>query len=709
MKKFLIPFFAVMFAIIAGSTNLIAQPYGWFSQSSGTNNNLNDVFMVNQNTGVVVGHSGTILRTTNGGANWVDKSGATSFHIFAVYFVNSNTGYASGDVGVVLKTTNGGNTWTVLNTGISASILNSIHFFNANTGIIAGWYGIIMRTNNGGNTWTQISSGTGINLMGLHFKDANTGLAVGLTGKVIRTVNGGTSWSNVSSGTSNDLLGAFINQNNKGLVLGELGAMRKSTNAGSSWSNQSSGTSRWLSGIHFVDMSTGTIVGDNGTIRRSSNNGGNFLSQSSNTNNWLRGIHYTSITHGVAVGDFGTIRRTTTGGWLLPKTPGLSSPGNNSTCRSLTVNLDWNNISAPVATFRVQVSEQSNFSSTLIDVSNLSATNYNIPSGTLQLDTKYYWRVRATNEVGTGNWSSTRNFRTKVADPGISALNLPANNSVGVSLTPTFDWEDDAASTGYQIQIALDSGFSSPVLSVDTISVSEYTLNSGVLDNSTVYYWRIRGKSSCESGDWSSIWNFKTALLPPLAPVLVSPPSGTIGLNLVFDMDWLDIASADEYRIEISEDSAFSTTVVDSSELTVSNFTVPAGALSSFTKYYWRVSGQNEAGAGPYSPTWNFQTILLTGLNSNTTEIPDEFALNQNYPNPFNPVTTISFDLPENSSVRLDVYNSLGETVSTLVNENLSAGRYSYNMDASGLASGIYFYRIQTGEFIQTKRMVVLK
>ena len=710
IRSFIIVLFLIVLVLtVVKESGAQTPPYGWMTQSSGTSNNLNGVYMINDNTGIVVGHAGTILVTTNGGSSWVSKNSNTSFDLYAVYFVNSSTGFASGDVGTVLKTTNTGNTWSVLSTGINASVLNGIYFSSATTGIISGWYGIIMRTTNGGSSWTQISSGTNVNLMGMGFKNASTGIAVGLNGVTLRTTNGGTSWSGMSSGTSNGLFAVCITSNDKGLSAGELGAMRKSTNSGSSWSSQTSGTSRWLSGIHFVNMSTGTIVGDNGTVRRSSDNGANFRSQVSNTPNWLRAVHYTSITHGVTVGDLGTIRRTTTGGWLLPTQPGLSSPGNNSTCQSLTVNLDWNSVPDPVAYYRVQVSTASNFNTTLVDVNNITGTNYNIPNGTLNLNTQYYWRVMATNEVGLGQWSGTRNFTTQVPSPGTTGLTAPANNSTNISLTPMLDWEDAQNSIEYQLHLSTDSTFSNVILSTDTISSTEFQISGGLLDNMTVYYWRVRGKSLCENGEWSEVWHFRTAMELPSAPVLVSPPSGTIGLNLVFDMDWLDIASADSYRLQISRDSTFDTFILDSTDLTVSNFTIPDGLLVHSNWYYWRVSAENEAGEGPFSEEWNFQTTIMTSLNVNTSEIPDQFGLKQNFPNPFNPSTSISFDLPEMSDVKLAVYNTVGQEVAVLVNSSLQAGKYTYVFDASSVPSGIYFYRIRAGEFVETKRMVLIK
>ena len=88
---------------------------------------------------------------------------------------------------------------------------------------------------------------------------------------------------------------------------------------------------------------------------------------------------------------------------------------------------------------------------------------------------------------------------------------------------------------------------------------------------------------------------------------------------------------------------------------------------------------------------------------------PADYALQQNYPNPFNPATTISYSLPLKSQVELVIYNTLGESVMQLVNEEKEAGRYSVEFNATSLPSGIYFYRLQAGSFVETKKMVLMK
>ena len=88
---------------------------------------------------------------------------------------------------------------------------------------------------------------------------------------------------------------------------------------------------------------------------------------------------------------------------------------------------------------------------------------------------------------------------------------------------------------------------------------------------------------------------------------------------------------------------------------------------------------------------------------------PSVWELGQNYPNPFNPTTTIRYALPQRSHLSLTVFNNLGQLVATLVNENQDAGSHVVKFNGSTLASGVYFYRLQAGSFVQTKKLLLLR
>ena len=120
-----------------------------------------------------------------------------------------------------------------------------------------------------------------------------------------------------------------------------------------------------------------------------------------------------------------------------------------------------------------------------------------------------------------------------------------------------------------------------------------------------------------------------------------------------------------------------------------------------------------------FSTAWYCETLdtfgtmgeknFVTDVPKNTENLPTKYALDQNYPNPFNPNTKISFSIPVEGFVALDVYNSIGQKVATLVNENKTAGNYEVNFNAANLSSGVYFYKLTSGNFVNVKKMILMK
>ena len=115
--------------------------------------------------------------------------------------------------------------------------------------------------------------------------------------------------------------------------------------------------------------------------------------------------------------------------------------------------------------------------------------------------------------------------------------------------------------------------------------------------------------------------------------------------------------------------------------------------------YSYRLKQIDHNGAFTYSQ----EVAAQTGA------VPKVFAFTQNYPNPFNPTTQIAFSLPQQSTVKLKVFNVLGQEVATLVNGSLSAGTHSVTFDARNLASGLYIYRLTADNFTSVKKMMLLK
>ena len=126
-------------------------------------------------------------------------------------------------------------------------------------------------------------------------------------------------------------------------------------------------------------------------------------------------------------------------------------------------------------------------------------------------------------------------------------------------------------------------------------------------------------------------------------------------------------------------------------------------------------SGQQVKVWAVVDPSSNKTALQIQSLVSSPTGVDEspavvnEFALEQNYPNPFNPSTSISFTLTANQFVILKVFNALGEEVSTLVNGNLNQGIHSVSFNANGLSSGFYIYRLESGNQVQVRKMMLLK
>lgn len=135
-----------------------------------------------------------------------------------------------------------------------------------------------------------------------------------------------------------------------------------------------------------------------------------------------------------------------------------------------------------------------------------------------------------------------------------------------------------------------------------------------------------------------------------------------------------------------------------------------ATGLTNGTTYYFWVRAVDRFCSRRISPYSNVATVSpFVGIQTTGNEIPKVFALYQNFPNPFNPVTNINFDIPKVSMTRVTVYDILGKEIDVPVNQVLAAGKYNISFNADKLASGVYFYKIEAGNFIDKKKMIVVK
>jgi hypothetical protein len=117
----------------------------------------------------------------------------------------------------------------------------------------------------------------------------------------------------------------------------------------------------------------------------------------------------------------------------------------------------------------------------------------------------------------------------------------------------------------------------------------------------------------------------------------------------------------------------------------------------------------DEDGDGVYEDSLSVSNSTIGVSRDALSDVPSGYRLSQNYPNPFNPTTTISYVLPRSAEVALSVHDVLGREVQILTSGMRPAGTYEVAFDATGLPSGVYFYRLQAGDYVETKRMVVVK
>lgn len=215
------------------------------------------------------------------------------------------------------------------------------------------------------------------------------------------------------------------------------------------------------------------------------------------------------------------------------------------------------------------------------------------------------------------------------------------------------------------------------------------------------------------------IWDMYKATTT--APTLLYPGNDSTLINPypTIILDWDSTVTANQYRLLIASDSLFNTIVKDTLTNT-SSFDLYYEVFIYSDNLYWKVRTINDGGVGPWSEVNHFN-FIYTDVKTED-QLPTEFALMQNYPNPFNPSTKISWQSPVSSWQTLKVFDVLGNEVATLVNEYKPAGSYEVEFSTLGgsasgrnvtheslRASGVYFYQLKAGEFIQTKKMIMLK
>jgi len=511
--------------------------------------------------------------------------------------------------------------------------------------------------------WYQQYSEPGVVLNAVYFIDSNNGWVAGSGGLIIYTNDAGVSWQHQVSGTSNSLNDLSFIEDSIGYAIGDNGTILKTTNRGILWSQLPSGTQTNLNGMCIINSDNIWVVGgyrywpnDYSIILNTTNGGMNWTQWVFEDTTSLYDVYFTDINNGWAVGwknypnYEGLILRTTNGGinWIH-QTSGTLSPING--IQFIDTNTGW-----AVGGIIGPLPKKENDSS-YIDPGVILKTVDGGANWIKQLDTvqcPLYGISFLNDNIGfvTGfNWYySTEGRILNTADGGSNWVCQVYSQWYG--FTDVFFLDPN-------------KGWAVGLNNMDYEGIVFHTSNGGVPVELTSFAAISNGKEVILN------WSTATEL-------------NNRGFEIQRSLDGNEF-----YTIGFI--NGYGTT-------TEQHNYIYSDKLLDNGKYFYRLKQVD------YDGSYEYSDIIEVDFHSFSS-----FLLEQNYPNPFNPNTVISYQLPVGGDVTLKVYDILGNEIATLVNEYKPVGRYEVEFNASALPSGVYFYQLKAGEFISTKKMILLK
>lgn len=640
----------------------------------------NSVFFINEHTGWITGGKygvpssvNKILKTTNKGVNWIEQqSNLTNDNLTAILFTNINTGYACGgrlNDGKIIKSTNGGNSWLILPTVFPYQV-ESIFFLNSNTGWAAG-RNFVSKTTDGGNSWENTSGITGL-IISVVFTDNMNGYATRSSGGFYRTTNNGINWS------SESINGRFISfvESGTGWMTGPSNPSRvyKTIDSGLNWSVYNFQTAESMTAIDFSNDQTGWAVGLYGAIQKSTNGGMNWESQRTGADiESIEDVCFVTMNTAYACGGYGY------SGEILKSTNAGTTWEEIYTLPMLVQGIDF-------------IDENTGWACGRGYTSNITGKIWKTTNGGAVWEQQYQMLIEDYVKVKFFNSSTGYVFGYNVFGGGGKILKTTDG---GVS------WNTQ------------NLGGLSAIYDISFLNI-----NTGMLScaDGKIY------KTTNSGENWNSV---STGINQELYSVNFTNENtgwvGTIQGYLYGTTDagltWNFQSRASSYAIsEISfvngqtgwtahgDGTLIYTTNTGANWSKYTKFTNNGISKMVFTS---QNIGYVFGSRGMVLRTTNGGGLVA--LQNTSAIIPKYFSILQNYPNPFNPVTNIKFNIPKSSQVSIIIYDLLGREITQLLNEQLTAGSYSVDWDASAYPSGVYFYKLQTENFTETKKMVLVK
>lgn len=309
------------------------------------------------------------------------------------------------------------------------------------------------------------------------------------------------------------------------------------------------------------------------------------------------------------------------------------------------------------------------------------------------------------------NQFNYRGFRFKLDtafyEDFLPVLDNPDSSAVVPDSNIILKWTRNKFAQSFHLQLSEDSAFTNIV--IDSSGIKDTLINIDSLKEGEKYFWRVQSNNNTDSlggfSGYTAIFNFAIMLNSPdnLEVVSTSKANYLTWDNFSQNADSIIIerkggCDTVDYK-KIAELPGNLVKYTDSNPDLVNIIS---------DKYIYRIKAINENSRSPYvysnEFTWN-----ITGVAYGNNNLPRKYSLSQNYPNPFNPTTTIKYDIPRSGFVTIKIYDALGKEVMTLVNEYKNPGRYSAKLDARNLASGVYIYRMNSGEYSSSKKLILLK
>jgi photosystem II stability/assembly factor-like uncharacterized protein len=465
----------------------------WFHQNSGTNYTLSGSYFSNNDVGWIVGESGTILRTTNGGIDWTTQSSGTTAYLSKVHFVNETTGWICGSPGTILKTTNGGQNWFSQNSGTSLYLCD-IYFSDLNTGWVVGgdWVSnitLILNTTDGGINWIPQINHSGSLLYDLFFIDSITGWAVGDYSIILKTTNGGSNWIEQHQNPSVDGgLSVFFTDYENGWVVGWNGIIMQTSDGGTNWSIYSSNLyGETFDDVFFVDSNNGWIAGGGFyKILKTTDGGENWYLVNLPVSSGLASIFFTDENTGWATGANGTILHTINGSVPVELISFAATTNGNEVILNWSTATELNNQG-----FEIQRSIEGVEFFTVGFVNGYGTTsekhNYTYADKNL-VNGEYYYRLKQVDYNGSYEYSDVVEVEWRAFNSYLLEQNYP--NPFNPTTTIGFGVEN---TSNVKIEIINSVGEEVAVLLNEEIEVGYHKVefNASAL-SSGVYFYQLR-------------------------------------------------------------------------------------------------------------------------------------------------------------------------------------------------------------------------